>query len=417
MRDPQFEPKKTVYFGRTSAQKTLTPKEREARRQAKQARGHTVTSSDFGFGANSLSGADTKMSGANGFFSVQLSTDFLQLPQSSREQREIYKHFYDNHSVVGSAVDLHTDIPLSKLRLVRPKPRTYPDNFKSANDYGRYILYFFTNMVKNLKMMSTLITATHHYHLDGGCYLFLQDQDIDVPYKVGHDLKIISKIDEAGNATEEEMWNPRPDRDALESAYYRKHYKGWEKIIVLTLDQVVSTSYGFTDKIRVELVPSTRDKEVIELASQGDVQAQEVVDSMPPEVVSYLSTGELIPLNTDPMKGSCAIPFTFKRDVRDTEGQSVLKRVLRDLYLQDKIRQAQSQIADRAMTPRRVVTADGASDDQIDELRDQVDLSLMDPDYTIVTNTPVEWNEMSSRDRLLDDSQINEQTSRSITSG
>lgn len=411
--------KPPMYFGGSHGNKVLplTAKEREARRQAKQAAGHSVTASDFGFAQNNLSGADTVMSGLMTPFSPQLSTDFLQLPQSKREEREIFKHFYDNHAVVGSAIDLHTDLPLSKLRLTRPKPRTCPSNFTSPTDYGRYILYFYKNMVQNLNLFQNLIMATHHLNLDGGCYLYLQDQDVEIPEEVGHEIESVPVLLEDGTTTYEKRVSPKPDRDALETAYYQKHYKGWEKIIVLHLDQVSVTSFGFTDKVQIELVPSDRDREIVEKANQGDPFAQEIANDIPEDVRHYLETGELIPLNTDPMKGSCAVPYTFRRDVRDSEGQSLLKRVLRDLYLQDKVRQAQSMITDRSMTPRRIVTAEGASDDQIDDLREQVDLALMDPDYSIVVNTPVTWEEMSSRDRLLDDAQINEHVDRRIHVG
>lgn len=397
----------------------LTPKEQEARRQKKQAMGRSVKASDFGYGygTDMLSGADTVMSGANGFYSAQLSTDFLQKPQSDREFREIAKHFYDWHAVVGSAIDLHTEIPLSKLRLTRPKPRTHPPEFKSAADYGRYILYFYKRMIKEISLFQNLIMATHHLHLDGGCYLFVQDGDVEVPAEVGHTVQVENVVTESGEAVEQPVLTPKEDREALELAYYQKKYRGWEKLVVLTLDQVDVTSYGFTNKVKVQLVPSNRERELVEQANQGDPYAQEIVNDMPGDVLEYLSQGQMIPLNTDPMRGSCAIPFTFRRDVRDPFGQSSLKRVLQDLMVQDKVRQAQSLIADRAMTPRRVVTAEGASNDQIDDLRQQVDLALMDPDYSIVSNTPITWDEMSSRDRLLDDSQINEHVDRRIHVG
>jgi hypothetical protein len=75
---------------------------------------------------------------------------------------------------------------------------------------------------------------------------------------------------------------------------------------------------------------------------------------------------------------------------------------LRTLYYKEKLRQAQTQIADRAMTPRRVVWAEDISDTGAEDLREQVDLALVDPNYSIVTNYEVHWEEMSSKDRLLD---------------
>jgi intein/homing endonuclease len=75
---------------------------------------------------------------------------------------------------------------------------------------------------------------------------------------------------------------------------------------------------------------------------------------------------------------------------------------LRTLTYSDKLRQAQTSIASRAMTPKRVVWADKMSEIDVGDLRDQVDQALIDPDFTIVTNFEVHWDEIGARDRLLD---------------
>jgi hypothetical protein len=69
------------------------------------------------------------------------------------------------------------------------------------------------------------------------------------------------------------------------------------------------------------------------------------------------------------------------------------------------------------MTPKRLVWAEGLSDADVDALREQVDLALVDPDFSIVTNYEVHWEEMGARDRLLDLSSEYEQTERRLLSG
>jgi len=80
----------------------------------------------------------------------------------------------------------------------------------------------------------------------------------------------------------------------------------------------------------------------------------------------------------------------------------LLNNCLRTLIYQDKLRQAQTSIASRAMTPKRVVWADKMSEMDVEDLRNQVDQALIDPDFTIVTNFEVHWDEIGARDRLLD---------------
>ena len=250
------------------------------------------------------------MSGASSFFSPQLSTDFLELPQSLREKREIYRHFYNTDPLVGQAIDLHTELPLSKVRFASPKPKTCPKGFANPESYGRYILWFFSTWAKKSRLLTHLITAVHHYWLDGSIFIFAEDSTVDVPQDVGYEKRQIgtsSYVDEDGNAKEESEfgWVEKADREEQELAYYQKHYKGWDKLIILPIDQVKVTTYSFTDKVRIELIPSDRDRALIEQAKIGnDPIAEEMVEEIPEEVRDYISSGRLIPLSTDPEEGS-----------------------------------------------------------------------------------------------------------------
>lgn len=69
------------------------------------------------------------------------------------------------------------------------------------------------------------------------------------------------------------------------------------------------------------------------------------------------------------------------------------------------------------MTPKRIVWAEDISQVDVDDLREQVDLALVDPDFSIVANYEVHWEEMGSKDRLLDLSAEYEQTERRLLAG
>lgn len=393
----------------------LTDKEREARRQQKMQK-------KASFAVNNVGSANTMLSGTSSFFSPQLSTDFLQLPQSAREQRELYRHFYNNDPLVGQAIDLHTELPMSKVRLAAPRPLHAPKGFKDAHSYGKYILSFFMKMCERVRLFRKLIDAVHHYWLDGNVFMFAEDSTVDVPEDIGYEHKKTAraKITEDGEAVEEieETVEELPNKDELEFAYWQKHYRGWERIVILPIDQIKLTTYGFTDKVKIEMIPSDRDRSLIEAAKAGDPTAQEMVEEMPTEVREHIEAGRLIPLGTDPDEGSfCYHLHARKGSVLDEFGASILQRCMRTLYYREKLRQAQTQIADRAMTPKRIVWGEGLSDIDTDDLREQVDLALVDPDYSIVTNYEVHWEEMGSRDRLLDLSSEYEQTDKQLFAG
>jgi hypothetical protein len=87
------------------------------------------------------------------------------------------------------------------------------------------------------------------------------------------------------------------------------------------------------------------------------------------------------------------------------------------LYYREKLRQAQTLIASRNMTPKRLIWAENLGESDTEDLREQVDLSLVDPDYSIVTNYEVHWEEIGSRDRLLDLSSEYEITDKQLYAG
>ena len=395
-----------------SAGQPLTDLERRARRERR----------SFTANLGGDVGGNTQLSGNQSFFSPQLSTDFLELPQSLREKREIYRHFYNTDEIVAQAIDLHTELPMSKVRLAAPKPRTHPERFKCSEDYGRYILTFFERMSKKIKLFQRLITTVHHYWLDGTVAIFAEDSEVAVPDDIGFEKQVVKKsvLNPDTGETEEvddEAWVEKPNREEEELAYYQKHYKGWDRIIIFPIDQIQITAFNYTDKVRLELIPGDKDRALIERANQGDPVAEEMVQEIPAEVREYIAGNQMIPLGIDPDEGSFAYLLTARKGAGEDLGQSILDRCLRTLYYREKLRQAQTQIASRAMTPKRIVWAEDISEVDVENLREQVDMSLVDPDYSIVVNYEVHWEEMGSKDRLLDLSTEYEQTERRLRTG
>jgi len=69
------------------------------------------------------------------------------------------------------------------------------------------------------------------------------------------------------------------------------------------------------------------------------------------------------------------------------------------------------------MTPYRLIYAEGMNEEQTEELREQVDLALADPDYSIITNFQVNWEEMGADQRLPDWSWVWDQTNQQLYAG
>lgn len=339
-------------------------------------------------GRQKTAAADISVSSNFVFYSPQLSTDYLELPRSLQEKREFFRHFYAADEIVGRAIDLHTELPLSKIRLTLPKGTA--DHRKAEK-----VLAFFTQMVSRIKLFQVLLSAAHEYWLQGNCFIFAEDGDdvIDSPrlesLEIDNFLQIDDEIEERRERVNREFGQRNPG------------YRGWERLTILPPDNVIMKTYSFTDIKSVELVPSGDERAAFDRAATGDPVAQRIVSQFPEEVLGSLQEGRNIWLDTDPYTGSFVYHLARRRSWYEDLGTSILDRCLRTLLYRDKLRQAQTLIADRHMTPIHLVWAEALSDQDVEDLREQVDLALLDPDYSIVTNYEVHWTDIGAQERLL----------------
>lgn len=350
--------------------------------------------------------AGNTIGGAGGnFYSPQLSTDFLEMPQSIDEKRNYFRHFYTYDPFVGQAVDVHTELPLSKIRLGLPKARSRELAVKS--------LEFCTRWERRIGLLHRLIEIVHDYHLLGEVWVFAEDTSPDMPESITHET--VQELDANGDATEKKV--RYEDADARAEKWLKKHYKGWTALRVMPPEQIHMEGFPFTDEILVELIPDSKTKDIVNRAIQGDANAERIVRSMPQDVVNAIVDGGNIPLNTDPEAGSFIYCMARKKSQYELHGHSILERCLHTLVYRDKLRQAQTGIASRHMTPIRIIKAEGASSEQLDEIREQIDYAIQDPDYSIIVNYDLQWEEMGSQQRLLELSTEYEITDRQLYAG
>jgi hypothetical protein len=349
----------------------------------------------------------TQLGGGGNFYSPELSTDFLELPQSQDEQRNYFRFFYRTDPFVGQAIDLHTELPLSKIRLGMPKAKD--------SELARKALNFCEKWAKKVGLLHRLIEIVHEYNLLGEVFVFCEDNNPDMPKEVTHKKKISLKEGTADQI--EELWEEYEDSNERAYEWMKKNYKGWTAIRILPPEQVHMESFPFTDQKMIQLIPDSKTKDVVERAGMEDPEALRIARSMPPDVVDAIKEGRNIPLNTDPNLGSFVFYMARKKSQYEPRGHSVLERCLRILVFRDKLRQAQTSIASRHLTPIRLVYAEDMDAMDVEALRDQVDLALQDPDYSIISNFQVNWEEMGADSRLLDLSSEYDMTDRQLYAG
>lgn len=365
----------------------------DGKKKAKTGKPRKITSSSMraktaNFGSIGNGGSSEGIGG--NFYSPELSTDFLELPQSLHEQWNYYRFFYRTEPFVGQAIDLHTELPISKVRIGMAKAK--------SRDLAVKATRFCERWAQRINLLDRLLCITHERNLIGVVNIWCEDANEEMPRDVREEEVRILKED--GEAIEE--WQLRGDADERAVAWLKKNYKGWTSVRVLPPEQIKMQSFNFTDERIFELIPDSKTKAIIEKYQAGDKDAKRIVESMPPAVVKAVVEGSNIPLNTDPMAGSYIYCLVNRKSDYDPEGRSILGRCMRILVYRDKLRQAQTSIASRHMTPIRIVYGEDLDIADVEALREQVDMALQDPDYSIIANFQVNWDEMGADQRLLD---------------
>ncbi len=302
--------------------------------------------------------------GTSAFFSLEYSTDAFELPRTDAERHYFYRHFYQNDEIVGRAVDLSSDLPMSRIRLTRPNGPDEEQNKKILKHYER--------MCDNINLFARLLEISHEYNLIGNVYPFHE---------------------------------------------YDEKTKMWSKIVILNPDNVEVKPYPFTDEVEMSLVPNQEMKNLVK--SPKNVTERKLVEEMPDDIVNNIRQGNNIPLDTDKFSGSYAAHIARKKSQYEMKGTSTLQRVLRTLLYREKLRQAQVMIASRNMTPKHLIYIEDkvVGAEVIEDLRAQVDLAMESPDFAIVASCPVRWEILGSNDRLLELSGEWEETEKRLMVG
>src|SRR5271166_803746 len=144
------------------------------------------------FGGDSGVGyADIADSNNIGYYSYEFPVDALELPASRAEELRFYRLAYDRDPIVGRAIDLHTELPLSKMELSKPKC--------SSEEYADFVFDEFQRFVSNTKLFQLLIDAVREYWTIGETFIFVEKpQDIE-PCKEAQKLL---QQDEKGDSSE-----------------------------------------------------------------------------------------------------------------------------------------------------------------------------------------------------------------------
>lgn len=238
---------------------------------------------------------------------------------------------HNTHPVVASAIDFHTDVPVSKIRLSLPKGKD-----KTRN---KQILHFYEQMSKRIRLFQTIYDATHEYWLHGVAFIFAEDHDMTdaIPETALADVieEETTEIDYAGRRRPRKLKRIEPKPESEQEQAVRKivqdKYRGWERLQILPPEQVKLEVFQYTNRVRMELIPSEKDRLVVLKAEeQKDPEAERIAEDIPEQIRVNLLNGEPIPLNSSPYDNFLCSSFCYqlahKKAAYDDRGTSLLER-------------------------------------------------------------------------------------------
>lgn len=287
----------------------------------------------------------------------------LYWPTTLKEKYSWYRYWARTDAYIGRALELLADLPMSKLTLTMPKA-TGKLNKKKREE----ILRFFKYQMEVIGGFETCQSILWEWNMIGNVYMFHE-------------------------------WD--------------ETRKMWSRAVMLPPEEVGVFEYPFQQNKRVEYRP----ERLIKLISDGtpqpasdlptggecdrsDMQAK-ILEGIPKELVDMVHREGCIVMDSDPMTGSFVHHIARRKSPYQDLGSSVLERVLVPMLQKEHFKYTQLSLASRNMTPKNLVTAPGLLPTELDDLRTQVDLSYLDPEYTIVTNYEVTWEQIGAQDRLL----------------
>lgn len=295
----------------------------------------------------------------------------LSYPMTLRDKYQLYRYFARVDAYVSAAVKLNTDLPMSRLLLRMPKMK---DKARARRIQKKY-----EKMVERLNLFEVLHSMLYEVNVIGNAALYVE---------------------------------------------FDSEKKEWSKISILPPEEVTVSSIPLSQgNAMIQYSPELinilirrhnprvgSEEEYEDFLFSLDDDTRVPFENLPYEFVRMLVENDgKISMDTSPYCGdgthsigSFCYLFTEKRHEYHDLGASPIESVLTPLLMKEFYKHTQMSLASRNMTPRNKIVAEGASPESLESLREQIDASMLNPDYSIITNFQWDWEQIGSSDRLID---------------
>lgn len=340
-----------------------------------------------------------------------LNTQVYELANLTKHERFILlRYFYRTNPILGRVIDLHTEIPLSKLRLQPPQdcPRIMRD----------FMMQFYEKIFNRVSFAENLKDLVLHYHLLGEGYALVEDyfnkyatklqsvEDLSVKtfdYKE-EDLEFIERIEKSYEAdpSRVELKDRQKYFEKKFLGCFNKTYIGPERFRVLKFYDI--TEYFSNEEIGFEAIRHRISDGVQTILQDHNVSMQNKEECSDYDSLKELGYTEgfieLLKQNRESrdiiIDNDIYSGFPFLLVFKRYESTSLAYRVLDACLAWDAANRALRARVKTIGRIGRVVTAPELGFDQLNALIAEVEKMIEDPNYAIVANYEMNWQEVNS---------------------
>lgn len=329
------------------------------------------------------------------------SDSSMTLANMAKHERFIlFRYFYRTNPYVGRILDLHVEIILSKMRLQPPQ--------NSPMIIRDFVMDFYNKIFDDLDLMSKFKELVLQDFIYGEAYGVVDDYYRDQPY-VLQDIDtleesnfIMSDEDFKFVKTIEERYVEDPQKVSVKDRLkylskkfinFNPKYRGPDDFRVLKFFYI-SEYFKNEDidyqAIRMELSNGFRSL----LESEDGIDSNELEDigysKGMLELTKLADSTTSVIIDNDYTSG---LPYLV--NFSKFEGSSLMYRVCDACLEWDAAKKALKAKMNLLGKAGRVITSEGLSEPQLEDLNNQVMNMMEDPTYAIVANYSINWQEVN----------------------
>ena len=325
--------------------------------------------------------------------------EFAQL--KSFEQNIFYRYVYRSNPVIGRIIDLHTDLPLSKIKLQAPK-----DVPEIVRDY---VLNFYTKIFEHINFDEVIRKLVQNYHVYGGADVMVDDTYFDEDRVLqsmedldpGAVLEMTSEDDDDLNKIEE-RYRDKPKEVSIEDRwdYLKKRfplglstsYRGPSKISIIPFYEI--TERAEITEIDYHSIKIDLSDSFIEAKGSGQTKKELVEMGYSKGYLELVEESSEDGDNSIILENNTNLGIPWLIQFERPDKSSIIQRVWREALEWDTAKIAINAKLARLGQAGRVISAPEADGNQLVTLESEVMRMLEDPAYAIVTNFTVNWEEV-----------------------